>query len=295
MRRRVSNLHGLVLIDKPSGPTSHDVVARARRALQEKRIGHVGTLDPLATGLLGLLVGAATRLSEYLVEKDKRYEALVRFGNATTTYDADGETTIDTGRIPERAALEQALATFRGPQMQRPPAFSAIKRDGQRAYDLARRGEEVVLEPRPVTLYEITLTAWNPPDAVLDVKCSAGTYIRSLAHDLGQALDAGAHLAALRRTAIGPWSIDQAIPLADLEAGAAPILPMEAALPDWPRVDLTEEEGRRIWHGNTVPLGVGWSGPLARAYNPAGMFFAILRADPEHGVWRADKVLMEPA
>ena len=143
--------------------------------------------------------------------------------------------------------------------------------------------------------YEITLTAWNPPDAVLDVKCSAGTYIRSLAHDLGQALDAGAHLAALRRTAIGPWSIDQAIPLADLEAGAAPILPMDAALPDWQRVDLTEEEARRIWHGNTVPLGGGWSGPLARAYNPAGMFFAILRADAEHSVWRADKVLMEPA
>ena len=137
MRRRVSTIHGLILVDKPSGPTSHDVVARARRALHEKRIGHVGTLDPMATGLLGLLVGAATRLSEYLVEKDKRYTATVRFGRSTNTYDAEGETVAESGRIPEREALEAAVERFRGPQLQRPPAFSAIKRDGQRAYALA--------------------------------------------------------------------------------------------------------------------------------------------------------------
>lgn len=287
--------NGLILIDKPLGPTSHDVVAKARRALREKRIGHVGTLDPLATGLLGLLIGAATRLSEYLIEKDKRYRAIVRFGRATTTYDAEGEATSETGRVPERAALEQALAALRGPILQRPPAYSAIKRDGERAYALARRGEEVVLEPRPVTIHDLTLVEWNAPDAVVDVHCSSGTYIRSLAHDLGEALEVGAHLAGLRRTAVGPWTIEQACPLADLEAGAAPILPMEAALPDWPRVELDADGARRIWHGNTVPLGDGWSGPLARAYNPAGVFFAILRADPQHGVWRADKVLLEPA
>ena len=163
MRRRVSSIHGLILVDKPTGPTSHDVVARARRALSEKRIGHVGTLDPMATGLLGLLVGAATRLSEYLVEKDKRYTATVRFGRATNTYDAEGETVAESGRIPERETLEAAVARFRGPQLQRPPAFSAIKRDGQRAYALARQGEEVVLEPRPVTIYEIDLIDWAPP------------------------------------------------------------------------------------------------------------------------------------
>lgn len=292
MRRRVSTIHGLILVDKPGGPTSHDVVARARRALHEKRIGHVGTLDPMATGLLGLLVGAATRLSEYLVEKDKRYTATVRFGRSTNTYDAEGETVAESGRIPEREALEAAVERFRGPQLQRPPAFSAIKRDGQRAYTLARQGEEVVLEPRPVTMYEIDLIDWAPPDAVLDVRCSAGTYIRSLAHDLGQVLETGAHLAALRRTAVGPWMIDQAVALADLEAGEAPILPMEAALPDWPRVDLSEAEARRIWHGNTVPLGLDWAGPLARAYNPAGTFFAVLRADADEGLWRADKVLL---
>ncbi len=286
---------GLILIDKPLGPTSHDVVARARRALREKRIGHVGTLDPLATGLLGLLIGAATRLSEYLIEKDKRYRAQVRFGRATTTYDAEGEVTRETGRAPERAALEQALADFRGPLLQRPPAYSAIKRDGQRAYTLARRGEEVVLEPRSVTIHALTLVEWNPPEAVLDVHCSSGTYIRSLAHDLGQALDVGAYLSGLRRTAVGPWTIEQACPLTDLEAGTASILPMEDALPDWPVVALDADGARRIWHGNTVPLGEGWSGPLARAYNPAGAFFAILRADPQHGVWRADKVLLEPA
>ena len=295
MRRRVSSIHGLILVDKPTGPTSHDVVARARRALSEKRIGHVGTLDPMATGLLGLLVGAATRLSEYLVEKDKRYAATVRFGSSTNTYDAEGETVSESGRVPDRVALQAALDRFRGPQMQRPPAFSAIKRDGQRAYALARQGEEVVLEPRPVTMYDLQLIDWTPPDATLDVRCSAGTYIRSLAHDLGQALETGAHLAALRRTAVGPWSVEQAVPLADLEAGEAPILPMEAALPDWARVDLSDDEARRIWHGNVVPLGANWSGPLARAYNPAGTFFAVLRADAAQGVWRADKVLLDPA
>ncbi len=295
MRRRVSAIHGLILVDKPTGPTSHDVVARARRALQEKRIGHVGTLDPMATGLLGLLVGAATRLSEYLVEKDKRYTATVRFGRETNTYDAEGETVAESGRVPDRVAFEAALEQFRGPQMQRPPAFSAIKRDGQRAYALARQGEEVVLEPRPVTLYELQLIDWAPPDVTLDVRCSAGTYIRSLAHDLGQTLATGAHLAALRRTAVGPWRVEQAVPLAGLEAGEAPILPMEAALPDWPRVDLGADEARRIWHGNTVPLGPNWAGQLARAYNPAGTFFAVLRADAAQGLWRADKVLLEPA
>ncbi|HRF47518.1 MAG TPA: tRNA pseudouridine(55) synthase TruB [Anaerolineales bacterium] len=289
----VSN--GLILIDKPIGPTSHDVVAKARRALREKRIGHVGTLDPLASGLLGLLVGAATRLSEYLVEKDKRYRAVVRFGRATTTYDSEGEATLETGRAPELAELETALAGFRGLQQQRPPAYSAIKRDGQRAYALARRGEEVVLEPRPVTIHSLDLESWESPDAVLAVHCSSGTYIRSLAHDLGQALGCGAHLAGLQRTAVGPWTLAQASALSDLESGTAPILPMDAALPDWPRVDLDAEAARRIWHGNTVPLAPKWSDPLARAYNPAGIFFAILRADPEHGVWRADKVLLDPA
>ncbi len=291
----MSARNGLILIDKPIGPTSHDVVAKARRALREKRIGHVGTLDPLATGLLGLLIGAATRLSEYLIEKDKHYRAVVRFGRATTTYDAEGETTLETGRVPEPEALEQALAGFRGPVLQRPPAFSAIKRDGQRAYALARKGEDVVLEPRPVVIHALTLVAWDAPEAVLDVHCSAGTYIRSLAHDLGQTLGVGAHLSGLRRTAVGPWTIEQACSLADLEAGAAPLLPMEMALPDWPKVALDPDAARRVWHGNTVPLSAGWSGPLARAYNPAGAFFAILRADAQHGVWRADKVLLDPA
>lgn len=148
-----------------------------------------------------------------------------------------------------------------------------------------------MLEPRPVTMYEIDLIDWAPPDAVLDVRCSAGTYIRSLAHDLGQVLETGAHLAALRRTAVGPWLVDQAVALADLEAGEAPILPMEAAL----RLAAgrpEEADARRIWHGNTVPLGSDWAGPLARAYNPAGIFFAVLRADADQGLWRADKVLL---
>ena len=290
---------GLLLVDKPAGPTSHDVVAQVRRGAREKRVGHTGTLDPLATGLLVLCLGAATRLSEYLLGEDKHYQARVRFGQATTTYDAGGEVTAVSDQLPDRAAVEAALAAFRGALQQRPPAFSAIKRDGQRAYDLARRGETVELAARPVTIHTLEITAWAPPEADLDVACSAGTYIRSLAHDLGQALGCGAHLAGLRRTAVGPFRVEAAVPLdvlqAEMAAGtwAARCQPMDLAVRHWPAVPLSADAARRVHHGQAVPLtpaGADWG----RAYNPAGEFFAILRADPAAGVWRPEKVLLSP-
>src|SRR5262249_21780756 len=159
--------------DKPSGPTSHDMVYVVRRGTGQKRVGHAGTLDPLATGLLIMCIGPATRLSEYLAGKDKRYTARVRLGQVTDTFDAPGQVTATSNAIPDRAVFEAALPGFRGPQQQVPPAFSAIKRGGQKAYDLARRGETVELAARPVIFHSIELVEWQPPEAVLDVFCSA--------------------------------------------------------------------------------------------------------------------------
>ena len=287
---------GLLLIDKPAGPTSHDVVAAVRRGAREKQVGHAGTLDPLATGLLVVCLGAATRLSEYLLGEDKGYLARVRFGQATTTYDAAGEVTRSSARLPERAEVEAALAAFRGPVQQRPPAFSAIKRGGRRAYDLARRGEAVDLAPRPVTIHALTLTDWAPPEGVLEVRCSAGTYIRSLAHDLGQALGCGAHLAGLRRTQSGHFEVSAARPLADWQAAfaaggwQAEVWPMDAAVPGWLAVPLTAGDARRVQNGQAIPLTAAGHA-FGRAYNAAGEFFAVLRADPAAGVWRPEKVL----
>jgi tRNA pseudouridine55 synthase len=294
------SLRGILLLDKPSGPTSHDMVYALRRGTREKRVGHAGTLDPLATGLLVLCLGAATRLSEYLAGKDKRYTATVRLGQATDTYDAQGTVTSESTALPERAAVEAALAQFRGEQQQVPPAYSAIKRGGQKAYDLARRGETVTLEPRSVNFYAIELIDWQPPLVVLDVHCSAGTYIRSLAHDVGQALGCGAHLAALRRTASGALRVEQAVTLAALEAAFAAgtwqqyLLKPDAAVPDWPAVQLTAQDAVRVERGQSVRLDApSTPGKLGRAYNPAGEFFAVLRADTEAGVWRPDKVFGE--
>jgi tRNA pseudouridine55 synthase len=287
---------GLLLLDKPSGPTSHDVVYAVRRGAREKRVGHAGTLDPLATGLLVVCLGAATRVSEYLIEKEKRYLARVRLGQSTNTYDADGEMVSQSEALPERAAVEAALAHFRGALQQKPPAFSAIKRGGQKAYELARRGEAVELEPRAVRISSLELIEWLPPECVLDVHCSAGTYIRSLAHDLGQALGCGAHLSALRRTMSGHFDVKDAVTAPMLKAAFAAgdwqkyLLPMEAALPDWPAVHLSAADTRRIQRGQSVPWA-GGEGEWARGYNAAGEFFALLRADEAGRVWRPHKVL----
>ncbi len=281
------------------------MVAIVRRGTREKRVGHAGTLDPLATGLLVIFLGAATRLSEYLLHKDKRYLARVRFGQSTNTYDAAGVITATSEAAfaqrgtPTREQVEAALATFRGTIQQRPPPFSALKRGGQKAYELARRGEAVELKPRTVTFYSLALREWSPPECVLEAHCSAGTYLRSLAHDLGQALGCGAFLAALQRTAAGHFRLEDAISLDTLrtafEAGdwQRYLLPPDAALPDWPALHLSEREARRVLHGVALPLSDA-PGGWARAYNPAGEFIAVLRADPEAQVWRPDKVLAAP-
>ncbi len=290
---------GILLLDKPSGPTSHDMVIALRRGAGQKQVGHAGTLDPLATGLLVICLGAATRLSDYMRGKDKRYRARARLGQSTNTYDADGEITATSDTLPDRAAVEEALVKFRGPIQQQPPAFSAIKRAGKKAYELARAGEVVELEARPVEIYALELLEWQPPEFTLDVLCSAGTYIRSLAHDLGQALGCGAHLTALRRTASGNFLLNEAVTLDDLQKAFVAgdwrryVRRADEAVADWPEVGLTAEAAARIQHGQPIPLEE-YADDYARAYNPAGEFIALLRADPRAGVWRPSKVLRPP-
>jgi tRNA pseudouridine55 synthase len=263
------SLDGLLVIDKPEGPTSHDVVARMRRVLRERRIGHTGTLDPLATGVLALLVGRATRLAQFLSSDEKQYRARIRLGRATTTWDREGDPVgepVDATSI-DAARIEAALAAFRGSFLQTPPGYSAKKIGGERAHRLARRGEAMELTPAPVTVHALEVVAIEGVDVTVDVRASAGFYVRSLAHDLGMALGCGAHLQALRRTAAGPLGLDGALPLAEAEAdpdaARAHVRPLSALLPEWPAVRVTAEGVARVRSGAVLRPGdcAEWSEP----------------------------------
>ena len=208
---------GVLIVDKPAGPTSHDVVDAVRRVLGIRRVGHGGTLDPLATGLLIVLAGRATKLSDRFLGADKTYEGTLRLGEATDTQDAEGELvrTADAAGVT-RAHVEAGMAALTGDLLQTPPMASAVKVDGVALYKLARRGETIERKPRLIHVYAFTLTAFRPPEADFVVKCTKGTYVRTLAHDLGERLGCGAHLRALRRTACGELSVLQALPLDQL-------------------------------------------------------------------------------
>lgn len=296
-------MNGLLIIDKPLGMSSHDVVARARRLLREKRIGHAGTLDPLATGVLALCVGHATRLSEYLLGEDKAYEGVIRLGERTNTDDAEGEV-IATREVPaiRDEDMRRLERQFSGEIAQVPPQFSAIKKDGKRAYAIARKGETVALEARTVTIHEMRLNAERRTengergnDAVVlrstlsvSVRCSAGTYIRSLARDIGEALGCGGHLIALRRTQAGAFTLNDAVTLEQVEQAAkegraeALLLPMDRAVADWPAVQLDEEQARKLLNGQrlalTPTLSLG-EREQVRTYDPRNHFIAISRWD----------------
>lgn len=246
---------GVLPVDKPEGPTSHDIVGRARRALRERRIGHTGTLDPFASGLLLLCVGPATRLSEYLTGRDKEYLARARLGVATDTLDREGTVVGESEgwRELDRAAVEGALTGFRGVILQRPPRFSAKKVGGVAAHRRTRRGEEVELAPVPVTVHELVLTGFEPPEVEFRVSCSSGTYIRALARDLGETLGVGAHLTALRRTRIGTFGLEGAVPgdFRDPVPDEAWITPLDA-LSEFPRLEVDAESARRLTHGQRL-------------------------------------------
>jgi tRNA pseudouridine55 synthase len=288
-------MDGLAIIDKPAGMSSHDVVARARRITRMRAIGHAGTLDPMATGVLTLCIGQATRLSEYLLGEEKAYEAQVRLGARSNTDDAEGEIRAGSAPAFSPAALLAALAALTGPIQQIPPQFSAIQRDGQRAYALARKGEAVDLPARPVAVYELAWLdesdlvdaagGWTagaaPAEIRLRARVSAGTYIRSLARDLGDALGCGGLLSALRRTRAGPFEIGQATTLDAWQAMGPDwgqvLRPMDEAVAGFPRVDADSETARRVALGQFPPAPAGMPDGLARVYDPAGRLIAIAR------------------
>ena len=250
---------GALVVDKPAGPTSHDVVAVARRALGQPRIGHTGTLDPLATGVLPLLLGRATRLAQFLASSDKTYLATVQFGQATSSYDAAGEPVGPSQPVTlDPDVVEGNLARFRGRQWQMPPAVSAKKVSGHRAYDLARRDQPVELAAVEVEVTELTLVGCAEARAQLRVTCSAGFYVRSLAHDLGRVLGVGAHLAGLRRERSGRFTLAESVGLDRLASTPATVAslvrPMADLLPDWPAITVSEADVARIGHGQALEV-----------------------------------------
>jgi tRNA pseudouridine55 synthase len=286
-------MDGVLVVAKPVGPTSHDIVGLVRRLAATKRVGHGGTLDPFASGVLPVFLGKATRLVEYHLGDRKRYRATVCFGASSTTDDLEGALTPASGPAPTRDAVEAALDAFRGEIEQRPPAYSAIKVAGRRAYALARAGQSVELAPRTVTIHAIDVVAWDEatagePVAIVDIECSAGTYVRSLARDLGEAVGSAAYLGALTRTASGPFVLEEATAVDDLRAAAeagpdrlaALLRPVDAGL-DLPTVTVPESAVVAIGRGQPigVPAGAGALEPEAplRLVDATGRLLAIAR------------------
>ena len=287
------SLEGLLNIDKPLGITSHDVVKRIRKVSGVRRVGHAGTLDPLATGALLVSVGRATRLSEYLVGQPKSYLATVKLGQVTDTYDADGEIVAQYAVDVPLADIKQALPLFRGHIQQRAPIYSAIKRDGQPLYKLARQGKDVTPPLRDVSIYDLQLLSWEEPFLQLKVVCSAGTYIRSLAHDLGEALGCGGHITALRRTAIGEFSSDQSVALSDLveDNWKNYLQRSDTAVRHLARLDLTIQDAQRVEVGQRVPRQDNHpADPLVRMYKPDGYFLGLAIA--RENSWQPHKVFL---
>jgi tRNA pseudouridine55 synthase len=279
-------MDGLLLVDKPLGPTSHDVVHRVRRASGERSIGHTGTLDPRATGLLALTCGRATRLSAFLTGCDKTYEATIQLGLSTTTDDVDGEPIGDAAaELPREADVLDAIDSFRGAFNQTPPVHSAKKIGGERAYALARRAEPVTLAPVAVVVREIRCVGFSAGALALRVSASAGFYVRALARDLGARLGCGAHLASLRRTSLGPFDLSGAVTLDEAERlgrdVASRLLTPAEALPHLAAVRVTDQGRRRVAHGNSVgPEHLGTdvplpAGPRVRVLGPAGDLLAV--------------------
>jgi tRNA pseudouridine55 synthase len=281
----VSDRHrsGILPVEKGPGVTSFQVVAHLRRVLRVPRIGHGGTLDPAATGLLPILIGEATKLTPYLVDLDKEYVATVRLGVVTESQDLSGAV-LETRPVPalDRPALEDALAPFVGVIRQVPPMFSALHRGGKRLYELARQGVEIEREPREVTVHSIVVESVAPPEFVIRIRCGKGTYVRTLAADVGAALGCGAALAALVRTRVGPFALEAAVPWDELREARSGerlwprLLPPDTALAALAPVRLDAGAARAFAHGQAVPAGTGVDG-LLRVYGPDGGLLGVGR------------------
>ena len=273
-------MNGIVIIDKPMDWTSQDVVSKLRGVLHTKRIGHGGTLDPMATGVLPVFVGRATRGVEFFEHAEKTYEATLRLGITTDTEDITGTVLTEAPVNVTEAQLESALEKFRGDILQIPPMYSAIKIDGQKLCDLARKGREVERKPRPVTIYLLELLSFDGITAKLRVRCSKGTYIRTLCKDIGQALGCGGCMESLRRTAAGEYSIEEAVPLQQLVEAADPgsyLRPVDTLFTEYEAVTLTEKQALRCRNGNsfTVALPQG----TYRAYDAEGNFLMLAKVE----------------
>jgi tRNA pseudouridine55 synthase len=291
-------MDGILNICKAPGMTSHDVVARVRKLLQQKRVGHAGTLDPAASGVLPICVGQATRVAEYLSESGKAYQAEITFGITTDTYDAEGtiirREDVSSLTLPQ---IDQALPHFLGAQMQRPPRYSAIKVQGQPAYKHARSGKDLELAARPIEIYRLQILDWQPPHLVLDIECSKGTYIRSLAYDLGERLGCGAHLSGLLRTRSGPFQLAESITLEQLADAIAHgtianhLYPPDSALQEYPALTLDTSLIERIQHGNAFHYSQPQpAASLARIYDSEGHFVAIATWNALQQTWQPKKV-----
>lgn len=295
-------MDGILNINKTTGMTSHDVVARIRKLLRQKRVGHAGTLDPAASGVLPICLGQGTRVAEYLSESGKAYQADIVFGVVTDTYDSEGSVTHTASTsdltLPH---IEAALVSFLGPQMQLPPLYSAIKLNGQPAYKRVRAGEEITLAPRPIEITHLEILSWSSPHLSVAIECSKGTYIRSLAYDLGEKVGCGAHLGALIRTRSGPFLLSESITLEHLAEAITTntiqehLFPADKALQAYPSLNLDEATAERVLHGNAFhyDLENTPSTPLtlARVYDSAGQFLAIAHWDGTTNLWHPKKVL----
>jgi tRNA pseudouridine55 synthase len=287
---------GILNLDKPKGMTSHDVIRQVRRVTGIRKVGHSGTLDPMATGVLLVCVGRATRLTEYMLSGDKSYRAVVRLGVETDTYDADGRVISSRPVGISREEVEAALHEFSGSIDQVPPMYSAIKHKGRPLYAIARRGLTVEREPRQVRISRVTMVGWSPPEFTFEVVCSAGTYVRSLAHDLGQRLGCGAHLTGLVRCRSGRFELEDAIPLRELapDNWKRHLQPMDAAVGDLPILMLSHGAAQQLIQGQSIP----WRpehpvAKLARAHTENGGFFAIVRPSEDGTRWSPHKVFVE--
>jgi tRNA pseudouridine55 synthase len=293
-------MDGILNINKATGMTSHDVVAKIRKQLKQKRVGHAGTLDPAASGVLPICIGQGTRVAEYLSESGKAYRAEICFGIVTDTYDIEGSAlrTSDASALTlER--IEETLPHFLGPQMQIPPLYSAIKLQGQPAYKRIRAGEEITLEARSIEIYALRIINWQTPLLTLDIECSKGTYIRSLAYDMGEDTGYGAHLAGLVRTRSGPFILEKSIALEQLaqyvEQGTLTnaVFPPDYALQQYPALSLDEKTTQRVLHGNAFhheQSAPQLESNLARIYDSSGHFFAIASWNAVEQVWQPKKV-----
>lgn len=296
-QKLVNKVSGVLVVDKPVGMTSHDVVQFIRRGTKINRAGHTGTLDPRASGVLVVLVGPAVRLSEFVAASDKRYQAVLKFGETTNTYDSEGEITSRRPVDISYEELEEALKGFIGEVEQTPPVFSALKIKGKRAYELAREGKEVEMEPRMITVHSLELLDWDPPEAVIDIQCSSGTYVRSLASDLGEVLGSGATLVGLRRTKNGQFGLRDAVSLRRIEEAFQNgdwykyLIPAAEALGDWHTIILEVPQIDEVTHGHRIPAEAGLEpGMMARAVSEDGELVALMEYDSETTEWQPRKV-----